>query len=250
MREIQYRAPDPLPQRYPFQLPALHGFASLPLTSPVTFFIGDNGSGKSTFLEALADAAGLQVEGGSPNMIVDKPRTNTELAQALHLVWNIKLRNGFFFRAETLYNLASYLEDLADDPYSGGKSVVFGPYGGRSLHERSHGESFLALFQHRLNPHRPALYLFDEPEAALSITTQLAFLRLIHDWASSGHVQIIIATHSPIILAYPNASIWDFDASPMALTTYMASRPYQVTRAFLDAPERFLNHLFRDDSQD
>lgn len=250
LREIQYCPPDPLPQRYPYTLKALEGFSSMALSAPVTFLVGDNGSGKSTFLEALAHAAGLQVEGGSASMLVDASHTNTDLSAALRLVWRVKSHQGFFFRAETLYNLASYLDDMAKEPFSGGPETVFRAYGGRSLHHRSHGESFLSLFQHRLNPDRPALYLFDEPESALSITAQLAFLRLLKTWDTSGHIQMIIATHSPIILAYPGAAIWDFDEHPMRVTTYQATRPYQLTRSFLEAPERFLQALFEDDSDE
>lgn len=244
LREIQYDPPNPLPHRYPFNLAALNGFRTMPLTCPTTFLIGDNGSGKSSFLEAVAHAAGLQVEGGSANMFVDEPRTNVELSEAIHLVWTVKSKNGFFFRAETLYHLANYLDDMAKES---GADQAFQAYGGRSLHHRSHGESFLALFANRLDPSRPALYLFDEPESALSTTAQFAFLQLLKRWENSGQAQMMIATHSPILLAYPNAQIWDFDACPMRPTTYEASSPYQLTRAFLESPERFLKSLLADD---
>jgi predicted ATPase len=238
LREVQFRWPSPLPRRYPFDIKALQGINVLPLENAVTLFTGDNGSGKSTLLESLAAAMDLNAEGGSKNAAYASSHTNTELAEALKLVWNRKIGGGFYFRAETLFQYASYLENIGDE---------FDAYGGRSLHGRSHGESFLSLFSHRLNPSRPGLYLFDEPESALSVTGQLAFLRLMHQWAESLVVQVVIATHSPILLAYPKAAIWSFDTTPLSRTTYENTAPYQITRAFLDAPGRYLTQLFNDE---
>lgn len=247
LREFRYEPPKPQPRRYPFNIPALKGFSGISVQQPVTFFIGDNGSGKSTLLESLAVAAGFHAEGGSRNASYDMVSTNTELARALRLIWNRKTPNGFFFRAESFFSFATYLEDVEKENT---QTTPFHAYGGRSLHERSHGESFLSLFRYRLGSDRPALFLFDEPESALSITGQMALLRFMWDWERSGRVQAIIATHSPILLAYPGAAIWTFDTSPLSSTTYKSSDPYQMTRAFLEDPDRFLKELFRSDSRE
>ena len=168
----------------------------------------------------------------------------------MRLVWNRKARNGFFFRAESFFSYANYLDDL--DRELPGQGTLR-PYGGKSLHAWSHGESFLTLFRQRLSHpggrsrQEPALYLFDEPEAALSTTGQFAFLRLLNEWAESGHIQVIAVTHSPILLALPGASLYSFDSSPLEPITYHESSPYQLTRAFLENPDRFLRELFQDD---
>lgn len=236
---MTYQPPDPVPPRHPYNLPAIQQWHTLTFTSPITFFIGENGSGKSTLLESLAAKAGFNPEGGSRNAAYDAAHTNAELGDRLRLVWNRKAANGFFLRAESFFQYVSYLEKLGPE--------AFNSYGGQSLHQRSHGESFLALFKHRLSINQPALYLLDEPEAALSITGQLALLRFMHQWEHSQQIQAVIATHSPILLAYPNAAIWTFDTSPLSTVSYRESSPYQMTRAFLEGPERYLQQLFSDD---
>lgn len=138
----------------------------LPLDQALTFFIGENGSGKSTLLESQAETAGFHPEGGSRNAAYAAAHTNTELAHALHLVWNRKPADGFFLRAESFFDYAGYIDDIA----KAAGPLTYAAYGGRSLHERSHGESFLALFRHRLAPTCPSLLLLDEPDSALSIT--------------------------------------------------------------------------------
>lgn len=242
LRSIQFTWPDPQPGHFPWAIPAFHGLESLTFENPVTFLVGDNGSGKSTLLESLAQAAGFNPEGGSQHANYDAAQTEAPLSQTMRLIWNRKARNGFFFRAESFFSYASYVDTLG----------CLRSYGGKSLHASSHGESFLALFRHRLSgrrgrgPSEPTIYLFDEPEAALSTTGQLAFLRLLNEWAGSGHIQVIAATHSPILLALPGASLYSFDSSPIQPTTYRESSPYQLTRAFLDNPDRFLKELFQD----
>jgi len=242
LKDIFYVPPDPLPPGHPFDIPALEGFRGISLKSPVSFLTGENGSGKSTFLEAVAVQAGFHAEGGGRNASYQGTEATPPLAAALRLSWHQKALSGFFFRAESFFDYASYIDILAtDDP------EAWKPYGGQSLHLRSHGESFISLFQHRLTDHRPALYLFDEPEAALSVTGQLAFLRMLHDWDLSGHVQAMIATHSPILLAYPKATIWSFDELPVAEVLYRDTPPYKLTRSFLESPERFLRQVFEKD---
>ncbi|PSR23121.1 MAG: AAA family ATPase [Sulfobacillus acidophilus] len=235
LREVRFQFPDPRPNRYPWNLAALAHLDSLAFPTPVTFFIGDNGSGKSTVIESLAQAAGFNPEGGSRHARYDAVHTDVHLAQGLHLIWNLKAMSGFFFRAESFFAYVNYLEDIDG----------FDPYGGRSLHQQSHGESFLSLFRNRLNPHQPSLYLFDEPESALSPTGQLAFLRLLKEWSDSGLAQAIIATHSPFLLAFPGATIYSFDDGAITAVNYMESKPYQLTRTFLEAPDVFLRELFR-----
>ncbi len=232
--------PTPRPSTYPWNLTVLEHLNVLSFPSAVTFFIGDNGSGKSTILESLAIASGFNPEGGSRHAAYHAAHTDGQLSQAMRLTWNHKALHGFFFRAESFFSYASYLEELEDDS-------VFASYGGKSLHQQSHGESFLSLFRNRLQPRSSALYLFDEPESALSITGQLAFLRLLKQWSGTGQTQVIIATHSPILLAFPGATIYSFDVAPITSIRYEDSAPYQLTLSFLKSPDVFLRELFRHD---
>lgn len=236
LREIRIERPNVIPERYPWNLPAFEGLSSLRVDGTVTFFVGDNGSGKSTFLEGIASAAGFNPEGGGRNAAYDVGHTDRALAEGLRLVWNRKVLDGFFFRAESFFNYASYVDEIQATKF----------YGGKSLHHQSYGESFLSLFTHRLDPRRPSLYLFDEPEAALSTTAQLAFLIRMNQWVQSEAVQLIVATHSPILIAFPNARIYDFSHHPPKIIRYQESDAYQRTKSFLDAPEVFLKELFAD----
>jgi predicted ATPase len=154
------------------------------------------------------------------------------LAQALRLTWRPKVSEGFFMRAESFYNFATYLEAVSD----------MRRYGGKSLHEQSHGESFISLFANRFEQ---GIYILDEPEAALSPQRQLTFLRIIHDLASPGHAQFVIATHSPIILSYPGAALYSLDGGGIREVAYRETPHYLITRDFLNSPERFFKHLFQ-----
>ncbi len=168
----------------------------------MTYFVGENGSGKSTLLEAIAVAAGFNAEGGSMNFHFSTRSSESALAGALRLVRSVRRpRTGFFLRAESFFNLATAIEQLDKDP---GGSPIIDSYGGRSLHEQSHGESFLAVALHRFGPQ--GLYVLDEPEAALSPLRQMSMLRRMRDLVHQG-CQFIVATHAPILLAYPGASI-------------------------------------------
>jgi predicted ATPase len=153
------------------------------------------------------------------------------------LTWKPKVTEGFFMRAESFYNFASYLDEVSD----------LRAYGGKSLHQQSHGESFLALFNHRFEQ---GLYILDEPEAALSPQRQLTFLKIIHDLSEPGHAQFIIATHSPIILSYPGATLFDLDGESIRPIEYRETNHFLITRDFLNAPERFFKHLFRKAEQE
>jgi predicted ATPase len=216
---------------YPFNLRAFSSGIDLTLRSNVTFFVGENGSGKSTLLVALAEICGFNPEGGNRDHHRATFADRSALAQALRLTWRPKVTQGFFMRAESFFNFATYIEQVSD----------LRAYGGKSLHQQSHGESFLALFAHRFEQ---GIYLLDEPEAALSPQRQLSFLRILHDLASPGHAQFLIATHSPIILSYPGAVLYDLDGDAIRETSYRDTRHFLVTRDFLNAPERFFKHLF------
>jgi predicted ATPase len=218
---------------YPFTVRAFSQGINLALRSAVTFFVGENGSGKSTLLEALAECCGFNPEGGSRDHHRATFADRSALAQAIRLTWRPKVTEGFFMRAESFYNFATYLDQVADGN--------FGAYGGKSLHEQSHGESFLSLFAHRFEQ---GIYILDEPEAALSPQRQLSFLRIVHDLATPGHAQFLIATHSPIILSYPGAVLFDLDGDVIREISYRETKQFLITRDFLNSPERFFKHLF------
>jgi predicted ATPase len=224
---------------YPWQLPvvrALHG-DGLALHPRVTYLVGENGSGKSTLLEALAVAVGINPEGGSSGYAFSTRESHSLLGEALRVVRGARRwGTDFFLRAESLFTTATYLESLPMSPLAG--------YGGVSLHEQSHGESFLAVMLHRFGPN--GLYLLDEPEAALSPQNCLTCLRRIHELVSEG-CQLVIATHSPLVLAYPDALIYELAADgPPAVIAYEQAEPVRLTETFLADRERFLATLLAD----
>lgn len=219
---------------YPFDLPLLADGLDLRFTSPVTFLVGENGSGKSTLLEAIAWAAGFSAQGGNRTNSHHETDDGALLGAALALTWKPKVADGFFLRAETFFNFASYLESV---------NSTFRAYGGQPLHTRSHGEAFLALFTHRFED---GLFLLDEPEAALSPQRQLAFLEILNRLAKSGGAQFISATHSPMLLALPGATVWSLDGGAIQAVDYRETDHFRVTRDFLDSPERFFRYLFDD----
>jgi predicted ATPase len=220
---------------YPFSIPAFSRGINLTLSSNVTFLVGENGSGKSTLLEALAECCGFNPEGGNRDHYREALADRSELAQALRLSWFPKVAEGFFMRAESFYNFATYVEQVSN----------LRAYGGKSLHAQSHGESFLSLFTHRFEH---GIYLLDEPEAALSPQRQLSFLSIIHQLEAPGHAQFLIATHSPIILSYPRAVLFSLDGDEIREVAYQETEHYRVTRDFLASPERFFKHLFSGES--
>jgi predicted ATPase len=218
--------------RFPFNLPVFSEGIDLEFRSTVTFFAGENGSGKSTLLEAIAECCGFHPEGGNRDHQREAFADRSELAQALTLSWRPKVTQGFFLRAESFYNFATYIEQVSD----------LRTYGGKSLHAQSHGESFLSLFTSRFEQ---GIYILDEPEAALSPQRQLSFLRILHDLATPRQAQFLIATHSPILLAYPGAVIFDLDGSRIQQIPYQETKHYLLTRDFLNSPDRFFKHLLR-----
>ena len=227
---------------YPFTVPAIRGMNALDLDSEVTFFVGENGSGKSTLLEAIAYKCGFNTAGGGINNIYDVDSSHAALGKYIRLCWLPKISQGFFLRAESFYHFASHLDQLAkEDP------TIYQAYGGRSLHHQSHGESFLSLFLNRFSD--KGIYILDEPEAALSPARLLAFMRVIYQLVSSGNSQFIIATHSPILLGYPNASIFSFDSDVIESVRYEDTEHYQITKGFLNRKERYLEELFLNDEE-
>lgn len=217
--------------KYPFSLPVFSNGIDLTLSTPVTFLVGENGSGKSTLLEAVAEHCRFHPEGGNRDHYRGGIARPSELAAALRLSWQPKVTQGFFFRAESFFNFASYIEEVSD----------LRAYGGRSLHSQSHGESFISLFANRFSR---GIYILDEPEAALSPQRQLSFLKIIHDLTLSGSAQFLIATHSPILMAYPGASTFDLDGQTIEEISYRETRHFLLTRDFLNSPEKFFAHLF------
>jgi predicted ATPase len=217
-------------EHYAFSLPAIKSLSKLDLHPKVTFFVGENGSGKSTMLEAIAIANGLNAEGGSRNMVFATRESHSQLHKILRLRrYHALIPDAWFMRAESLFNVATEIENLG----------VQGSYGDRSLHEQSHGEAFMSLVENRFSQ---GLYFLDEPEAALSPQRQLEFLVVMHRLLKKDS-QLVIATHSPIIMSYPNALIYSFGEHGVKPTAYKETEHYRVTRSFLESPERMLSHL-------
>lgn len=227
-------------RRFPFgHLRFLDDEFTVEFTTPITFFVGENGSGKSTVLEAIAALCGFPAEGGSQDHRYDSREDEASaLAGALRPSWLPKVSQGFYFRSESFCNLARFIDTTANLDF----------HGGHPMHAQSHGESFMALFANRLGADKRVLYLMDEPETALSPTRQLSFLALLRDWEMSGQVQAIIATHSPILMSYPGARLLGFDGDALAETTLEETEHYRITRAFLGNPERYLAEIFGDES--
>jgi predicted ATPase len=223
---------------YPFVVPAIQCLESLEIRSRVCFFVGENGSGKSTLLEAIADNYGFGREGGSRNFY----KTTTEsvgsispLSKALRVAFSARTGRGFYLRAESFFNVATQVDEMG----------LQDGYGGRSLHEQSHGESFLSLLENRFQ--RAGFYVLDEPEAALSPQRQLSMLALLRALLSGNNdIQFLIASHSPILLAYPGAQIFSFDEGKIHEVRYQETSPYQIVSRFLARPEVYLKELFNE----
>jgi predicted ATPase len=227
---------------YPFSVPSIKALDEIELDAKVTFLIGENGSGKSTLIEAIAVLAGFNAEGGSKNFRFGTRRSESCLHQFMRPVRGARrARDGFFLRAESYFNVATEIERLDAEPSSG--APIIDSYGGVSLHEQSHGESFLALAMHRFRG--DGLYILDEPEAALSPQRQLTLLSIIHDLVETRASQLIIATHSPILMAYPKALIYRLAPDGIERVAYEDTEHYTITRDFLSSPERYFRTLFR-----
>ncbi len=230
---------------YPFALGVIQHLHEIRLHPGVTFLIGENGCGKSTLLEAIAVAWGLNAEGGSRSYRFDTRRSHSILHEYLRLSRGVRrARDAYFLRAESYFNVATEIERLDEDD---SPAARIGPaYGPRALHEQSHGESFLSLLINRFRPN--GLYLLDEPEAALSPNRQMAAMSRIYDLVLQGS-QFIIATHSPILMAFPDALIYQLDEDGIAEVKYTDTEHYVITKSFLNDHERMLSILLSDDRQ-
>jgi len=240
IRSIRYDRSRVDQGKYPYNLDAVRALKEIELHPNVTFLIGENGTGKSTLLEAIAVAYGFNPEGGSRNFSFHTRETHSSLAESLRLSKGvIRPKDGYFLRAESFYNVASNIDDL--DQGSGGPPLI-DSYGGISLHKQSHGESFMSLLLHRFGGQ--GIYILDEPEAALSPTRQLALLRRLHELVEEDS-QFIIATHSPILMSYPHAKILlveeDYREIPYEETEHV-----QVMKDFMACPERTLAYIMRE----
>lgn len=226
--------------QYPFSLPVVRALEQIDLHPHVNFFVGENGSGKSTLLEAIAVSLGFNAEGGSKNFSFGTRASHSDLHRYLRIAKGLRRpRDGYFLRAESFFNVATEIEKLDEDPMGG--PPIIGAYGSRSLHEQSHGESFMALMMERFGGQ--GLYILDEPEAALSPQRQLATLARMRDLVEEKS-QFIIATHSPILMAYPDATIFYCGQEGIAPIAYQDTEHYRVTREFLMDPQRMLDGLF------
>ncbi len=229
---------------HPFTVPVIKNLHAIEIKSRVCFFVGENGTGKSTLLEAIAAYCGFGLDGGTINVYQRSAeeknyRPSETLAKALRLSWSKKILWGYYFRAESFFNIASLLDEQEKE---NGQALM--SYGDHSLHEQSHGESFMSLFNHKFSS--PGFYLLDEPEAALSPQKQLAFMIILHRLSQKPDTQIIIATHSPILLAFPGAQIISFDNDTLEEISYTETKPYEITSSFLSHPDSYLHRLFEE----
>ncbi len=238
VREIKLREHISSDESYVFSIPIIKNLKTLSINKKVTFFVGENGTGKSTLLEAIAVNLGFNPEGGTRNFNFSSVETHSILYKNLSVVRGVKRpKDGFFLRAESFYNVASEIDRLdkaAPNPF-------IHIYGGKSLHSQSHGESFMSLVLNRFGGN--SLYVLDEPEAALSPTRQMTLLVRINELVKQN-CQFIIATHSPILLAYPDADIFTLDENGIKLTQYEETEHYVVTRQFLNNPQKMIRYLF------
>lgn len=234
LKELRYIAPSKPSRDFPFNVPLFQRSFKIDFKKPFTIIVGENGSGKSTLLESIAAKHGLNLEGGSRNHVLDRDSNATPLDSHLELSWFPHVARGFFLRAETFTKFATMVDEF-DASFA---------YGGKSLHAQSHGESFLAFFNNRLED--SGLYILDEPEAALSPLRQLSLLKLFRDVEKLGEAQIIMATHSPILMAYPNAQLLAIEDGRLKPIDYRDTEHYRVTFDFLRNPDAVFRHLFAD----
>ena len=217
---------------------------SLVFHEPVSMLIGENGTGKSTLIEAIAIALGFNPEGGTKNYSFSTADSHSDLFRHLTIVRQAYPMAGFFFRAESFFNVASSIDEM--DKAGGMGRPIIDSYGGVSLHKQSHGESFLALVKNRFSA--DGLYILDEPEAALSPSRMMQLLCRIHDLCENGS-QFIIATHSPILMSYPGAAIYELNEEGIREVAYRETEHYKITRDFMDKPEVMYRYLFSEEQE-
>ena len=243
LKDLVWREPPADRAVYPFNLPWLadDGFR-IAFEAPVTVFAGENGSGKSTLLEAIADHLGLGRGGGSRDHRDVSGEMAGGLAKSLRFSWLPKVTNGFFFRAETYFELVRYLEETAKE-----WPAMRLNYGGKPLDAQSHGEAFLALFENRLGNDRKAIYLFDEPEAALSPQRLARFVRLLRRAELSGNVQVIMATHSPVLMGYPGAQLLDLSGGEIRERRLTDTEHFRTLQDFFVDPDAYYERVFEEE---
>ncbi|OMD40725.1 AAA family ATPase [Paenibacillus odorifer] len=230
-------------QTYPFHLPAVRTLDRLIFQKPVTFLVGENGTGKSTLLEGIAAAWGFNPEGGTLNFSFNTRSSHSSLYEYFRIARGVRRpKDGFFLRAESYYNVASYIDELDEQP--GFTPPIKNSYGGKSLHEQSHGESFFAAFVHRFAGR--GLYILDEPEAALSPLRQMSLLVRMHELVQQDS-QFIIATHSPILMSYPEAEIFLLEGEGIRSVALEETEHYTVTKAFMNDRQGMLRELLEDE---
>jgi predicted ATPase len=230
---------------YPFNLPAVRELERLVFEKQVTFLVGENGTGKSTLLEGIAAAWGFNPEGGTLNFTFSTRSSHSSLYEFFRIARGVKRpKDGFFLRAESYYNVASYIDQLDEEPLPFRGPLIKDSYGGKSLHEQSHGESFFATFVHRFGGR--GLYILDEPEAALSPLRQMSLLVRMHELVQQ-HSQFIIATHSPILMSYPGADIFQLGEDGLRSVSLEETEHYTVTKAFMNDRKGMLRELLGDD---
>lgn len=238
LKDISFNAGDADLTRYPFSLPFIKDLDRLKIDAEVTFFVGSNGTGKSTLLEAIAVASGFNPEGGTVNFNFNTRSSHSPLHKHIRTSRGTERhKDGFFLRSESYFNLGTEIERLDEEP--GGPPII-SSYGGKSLHEQSHGESFWALFQHRFSGN--GFYLLDEPESALSVERQMAMLVRMRELILNNS-QFIIATHSPLLLAYPGALIYEFGPQGIQQRSYQQTLLYQQYSTFFKDPALIVKQL-------
>jgi predicted ATPase len=226
------------PDEFPFTIPAFQrGKLQLDFERPITIIVGENGTGKSTLLEAIAVQCGFNITGGNRNHVFGRELNDAPAANAMRLSWLPRITRGFFMRAESFFDFAHYLDEVTR-----GDPAYMQHYGGKSLHAQSHGESFLALFTNKFRSQ--GIYILDEPEAALSPKRQLQFVKVMRMLELEGESQMIIATHSPILMAYPRAQLLMFDGRVIREAALSETPHYQMTRNFVMNPKAMMDELF------
>lgn len=239
--------PDLAPEafaQHPLNLPLFREGFDWEITQPITILVGANGSGKSTILEAIAAHCGLALTGGTKN-VAHRTAEDEFLSQSLRFSWMPKVTEGFFFRAETFFSFVDVLDQLAREPYGG---ATYDSYGGVSMRLRSHGQSFMAVFENRFGSQ--GIYLMDEPEAALSPQWQIEFLKMLRRLERRAESQVIIATHSPMIMAYPSASLLEITAKGLTPVEFHNTQHFKIARSFALNPDGFMAGLIMDADED
>ena len=242
LQEIQFQVTDSMSNQYPFNLAFLKNLKKLKIHPQVTFFVGENGMGKSTLIEAIAVASGFNAEGGTKNFNFNTRASHSDLHEFIRTSRGTRRHtDGFFLRSESFFNLGTEIEHL--DKHGMGPKII-DSYGGKSLHEQSHGESFWALFMHRLRGN--GFYILDEPEAAMSPARQMAMLCKMNELIGLGS-QFIIATHSPILIAYPGSLIYEFDQTGITIKSYKETELYKSYANFIKDSDSHIRYLLQND---